>query len=118
MSDGTEQRGHVDDIQRHHQCAGGPSGGHRHNHPLQVTVRTLAGHHVSEALRPDDTVAELTAKTVKQFVAKSKLVPGDYALTLPRLAVKPSSTRPRPCAMRVVEGDVLVLVSHKPHVDG
>jgi hypothetical protein len=96
-----------------------PGGGHGHIHPFQVTVRTLAGHHVSEMVRPDDTVAELTAKAVKHFVAKGELVPGDYALTLPRTGgeaeLDPTATLGD---AGVVEGDVLVLVSHKPHVDG
>jgi hypothetical protein len=56
------------------QEAEATGGGHGHNHPFQVTVRTLAGHHVSETVRPDDTVTELTARTVKHFVAKGELV--------------------------------------------
>lgn len=95
------------------------SGDHGHNHPFQVTVRTLAGHHVSETVRPDDTVAELTTTTVKHFVAKGELTPGDYALTLPRTggeAELDSTATLRNAG--VVEGDVLVLISHKPHVDG
>ena len=96
-----------------------PSGGHGHDHPFQVTVRTLAGHHVSETVRPDDTVAELTAKAIEHFVAKGELVPGDYALTLPRTG---GEAELDPTAILrdagVVEGDVLVLVSRQPHVDG
>lgn len=95
------------------------SGGHADNRPFKVTVRTLAGHHVAETVKPDDTVAELTAKAVKHFVAKGELVAGDYALTLPRTGgeaeLDPTATL-RDAG--VVEGDVLVLVSRKPQVDG
>lgn len=95
------------------------SGGDADNHPFKVTVRTLAGHHVAETVKPDDTVAELTAKAVKHFVAKGELVVGDYVLTLPRTGGE-AELDPT-AALRdagVVEGDVLVLVSRKPQVDG
>jgi hypothetical protein len=95
------------------------SGGYGDNHPFKVTVRTLAGHHVAETVKPDDTVAELTAKAVKHFVARGELVAGDYALTLPRTGGE-AELDPT-AALRdvgIVEGDVLVLVSRKPQVDG
>ena len=60
------------------------SGSHGDNHPFKVTVRTLAGHHVAETVRPDEKVAELTAAALKHFVAQGELTAGDYALTLPR----------------------------------
>ena len=95
------------------------AGGHRGSHPFKVTVRTLAGHHVSETVKPGDTVAELTAEAVKHFVAKGELTAGDYALTLPRTGgeaeLDPTATL-RDAG--VVEGDVLVLVNRKPQVDG
>ncbi len=95
------------------------SGGHADTHPFKVTVRTLAGHHVAETVKPDDTVAELAAKAVKHFVAKGELVAGDYALTLPRTGgeaeLDPTATL-RDAGL--VESDVLVLVSRKPQVDG
>jgi type VII secretion system (Wss) protein YukD len=95
------------------------AGGHGGNHPFKVTVRTLAGHHMSETMKPDHTVAELTAKAVKHFVAKGELTEGDYALTLPRTGgeaeLDPTATLHD---AGVVDGDVLVLVNRKPQVDG
>ncbi len=94
-------------------------GSHGDNHPFKVTVRTLAGHHVAETVRPDEKVAELTAEAVKHFVAKGELAAGDYALTLPRTGgeaeLDPTATL---CDAGVVEGDVLVLVNRKPQTDG
>ena len=95
------------------------SGGDGDNYPFKVTVRTLAGHHVGETVRPDEKVAELTARAVKHFVAKGELAAGDYALTLPRTGgeaeLDPTATL-RDAG--VVEGDVLVLVNRKPQTDG
>ena len=93
--------------------------GHNPNHPFKVTVRTLAGHRLSQTVKPNDTVAELTVETVKHFVAKGELVEGDYMLTLPRTG---GEAELDPTAslrdIGVVEGDVLVLVNRKPQVDG
>lgn len=89
------------------------------NHPFRVTVRTLAGHSMKDTVKPEDTVAEVTSKAVKHFVAEEELSAGDYALTLPRTGgeaeLDPTATLQD---AGVVEDDVLVLVSRKPQVDG
>jgi hypothetical protein len=95
------------------------SGSRGDNHSFNVTVRTLAGHRVAVTVRPDEKVAELTARAVKHFVAEGELAAGDYALTLPRTGgeaeLDPTATL-RDAG--VVEGDVLVLVNRKPQTDG
>jgi hypothetical protein len=89
------------------------------NRQFKVTVRTLAGHSLKDTVKPGDTVAELTDKAVKHFVAKGELTDGDYVLTLPRTGgdaeLDPTATL-RDAG--VVEGDVMVLVNRKPQVDG
>lgn len=95
------------------------SGRKPHNRPFKITIRTLAGHSFKDTVKPHDRVAEVTARAVKHFVAKGQLTPGDYALTLPRTGgeaeLDPTATLEDAC---VEEGDVLVLVSRKPQVDG
>jgi hypothetical protein len=90
-----------------------------HNRPFKITIRTLAGHSFKDTVKPNDRVSEVTARAVKHFVAKGQLAPGDYALTLPRTGgeaeLDPTATLDEAC---VEEGDVLVLVSRKPQVDG
>ncbi|CAG7632516.1 hypothetical protein SIM91_44550 [Rhodococcus opacus] len=97
----------------------GTSSGGKDNHPIKVTIRTLAGHSASETVKPNDTVAEITASSVKRFVAKGELPAGDYMLALPRLGgegeLDPTA---RLRDVSVVDGDVLVLVDRKPQVDG
>ncbi|WP_424190732.1 hypothetical protein ACOBQX_07905 [Actinokineospora sp. G85] len=94
---------------------GGPGG----NHPFKVTVHTLAGHRLIETVKPEDSVSEVTAKAIKVFGARGQLVPGDYALTLPRTGgeaeLDPTASLRH---AGVVAEDVLVLVNRKPQVDG
>lgn len=106
----------TEDQQGQHDEQGGH--GHGGDHPFQVTVRTLAGQHVQETVKPDDKVADLTREAVKHFVHKGELVDGEYALTLPRGGegeLDPTSPL-RHAGVR--EGDVLVLINRKPQVDG
>lgn len=87
--------------------------------PFKISIKTLAGHSLKDNVKPDDSVAEVTDKAVKHFVAKGELAPGEYALTLPRTGgeaeLDPTATLSE---AGVVEDDVLVLVSRKPQVDG
>lgn len=83
-----------------------------------VTIRTLAGHHHSEEVHDTEKVSTLTARAVKDFEAKGQLNPGDYALTLPRLGEAGLDPTARLHDAGVVRGDVLVLVSRTPQVDG
>lgn len=92
--------------------------GHGSDHPFKVTVRTLAGHSDIITVKPSSVVAEVKDDVVKRFVNRGWLTAGDYALTLPRSSdseLDPSATL---ADIGVVEGDVLVLVSRKPQVDG
>jgi hypothetical protein len=89
------------------------------DHPIKITVRTMAGHSRKETVKPDDRVAELTDDAVKHFVNQGDITEGKYALTLPRLS---SEAELDPTATvrdaGIIEGDVLVLVSRKPQTDG
>lgn len=92
--------------------------GHGGDHPFKVTVRTLAGHTENITVKPSSVVAKVKDDAVKHFVNRGWLTAGDYALTLPRSSnneLDPSATL---ADLGVVEGDVLVLVSRKPQVDG
>lgn len=84
-----------------------------------VTIRTLAGHHLAEEVRDSERVAKLTDKAVKEFVRRGQLAAGDYALTLPRLNAEaeldPAATLG---SVGVEHHDVLVLVSRQPQIDG
>ncbi len=84
-----------------------------------VTVRTLAGHHLTEAVHDTERVAKLTNKAVKEFERRDQLAAGDYALTLPRLneeaELDPAATL---VSVGIENHDVLVLVSRQPQVDG
>lgn len=88
-------------------------------HPIQVTVRTLAGHSRKDTVKPSDTVAEVTDDAVTYFVKKGQLTEGAYALTLPRTG---SEAELDPTATLrdagVVDDDVLVLINRAPQVDG
>ena len=83
-----------------------------------VTIRTLAGHHQPEEVHDTEKVGTLTAKAVKDFESRAQLTPGDYALTLPRLGEAELDPAARLHDAGVVPGDVLVLVSRAPQVDG
>ena len=88
------------------------------NHPLKVTVRTLAGHSDKVTVKPNDTIGEVTDNEVQHFINKGWLNAGDYSLSLPRVSdneLDPSATFGD---LGVVEGDVLVLINRKPQVDG
>lgn len=84
-----------------------------------VTIRTLAGHHLTEEVHDTERVAKVTDKAVKEFVLRGQLAAGDYALTLPRLNAEaeldPAATL---SSVGVEHHDVLVLVSRQPQVDG
>lgn len=85
---------------------------------FKIVIRTLAGHNDKETVKPSDVVAAVRDEAVKEFVKKQWITAGDYALTLPRLSeaeLDPTATLKD---VGVVEGDVLVLVSRKPQVDG
>jgi hypothetical protein len=86
---------------------------------FSVTIRNLAGHSLHEQVRGRDRVADVTAEAVRQFVARHQLAAGSYALTLPRLGssanLDPTGTL---ADVGIREGDVLVLVSRDPQVDG
>lgn len=89
------------------------------NRPFKITVRTLAGHSLKDTVKPSDLVGEVTDRAVRHFVAKGELAAGDYVLTLPRTGgeaeLDPTATLGD---ASVAEGDVLILVSRKPQVDG
>lgn len=84
-----------------------------------VTVRTLAGHHLPEEVHDTERVATLTSKAVHEFERRGQLAGGDYALTLPRLNAEaeldPAATL---ASVGIEHHDVLVLVSRQPQVDG
>jgi hypothetical protein len=84
-----------------------------------VTVCTLAGHHLSEEVHDTERVATLTAKAVREFERRGQLAQGDYALTLLRLNAQaqldPTATL---AGVGIEHHDVLVLVSRQPQVDG
>lgn len=84
-----------------------------------VTLRTLAGHHLAEAVHDTERVAKLTDKAVKEFERRGQLAAGDYALTLPRLNAEaeldPAATLG---SVGIEHHDVLILVSRQPQVDG
>lgn len=88
------------------------------DHPIKVTVRSLAGHSDEVTVKPSDTIGEVSDKEVKLFINKGWLTAGDYSLTLPRVSeneLDPSATFGD---LGIVEGDVLVLINRKPQVDG
>jgi hypothetical protein len=95
-----------------------PGTGHGTDHPFKVTVRTLAGHSDTATVKPSDVVAEVRDAEVKYFVARQWLSAGDYALTLPRLSGNELDPTATFADLGITEGDVLVLVSRKPQVDG
>lgn len=84
-----------------------------------VTVRTLAGHHLPEEVHDTERVATVTSKAVREFVRRGQLAEGDYALTLPRLnaaaELDPTATL---ASVGIEHHDVLVLVSRQPQIDG
>ena len=86
--------------------------------PLPVTVRTLAGHTRHDKVRPSDRIQDVTAESVRFFVARRELAQGDYALTLPRLGDAELDPTGTIGDVGVVRDDVLVLVSRAPQVDG
>ena len=92
--------------------------GHGDDHPFKVTVRSLAGHSDKVTVKPSETIGEVSDKEVKLFSNKGWLTAGDYSLSLPRVSdneLDPSATF---SDLGIVEGDVLVLINHKPQVDG
>ncbi len=88
------------------------------DHPFKVTVRTLAGHQHPDTVKPSDTVGALTVEAVKRFVSSGELEDGPYALTLPRSGDAELDPTASLRETGVVEGDVLVLLSRLPQVDG
>ncbi|WP_232661268.1 hypothetical protein [Pseudonocardia sp. TRM90224] len=96
----------------------GRGGDGRGDRPLPVTVRTLSGHTHHDTVRASDRIRDVTVESVRIFVARGELAEGDYSLTLPRLGdaeLDPTGTIGE---VGVVRGDVLVLVSRAPQVDG
>lgn len=89
------------------------------DHPFKVTIRTLAGHTHLENVKPSELVRNVTDKAVNFFVSKGELLAGQYSLTLPRSG---GNAELDPTAslhdVGVVEGDILVLVSRSPQIDG
>lgn len=89
------------------------------DHPIKITVRTLAGHEDKATVKPSTLVATFTDKEVKHFVNHGQLTAGDYALTLPRRSgeaeLDPTATL---SSAGVIDADILVLVSRKPQADG
>ena len=49
------------------------------NHPIKITVRTMAGHSRKETVKPDDRVADLTDDAVKYFANRGDITEGKYA---------------------------------------
>ena len=88
------------------------------DHPFKVTVRSLAGHSDKVTIKPSDAIGEVREKEVREFVAKGWLTAGEYALTLPRVSENDLDPTATFGDLGVVEGDVLVLISRKPQVDG
>lgn len=92
--------------------------GHGTNHPFKVIIRSLAGHSDKVTVKPNDTIGEITDKEVEHFTQEGWLTAGDYSLSLSRVSgneLDPSATFGD---LGIVEGDVLVLISRKPQVDG
>lgn len=91
----------------------------RPGRPLSIVVRTLAGHHLDERVCAGERVHEVAADAVAQFVARGELLAGRYVLTLPRLEASAEiDQRARINEVGIREGDVLVLISATPQVDG
>ena len=95
-----------------------PEPGHGTDHPLKITVRSLAGHSDKVTVKPSYEVGEVRDDEVKHFVSKGWLTPGEYALTLPRVSENELDPTATFADLGVVEGDVLVLINRKPQVDG
>lgn len=92
--------------------------GHNDDHPIKITVRTLAGHSDQVTVKPSTLVSAVTNDEVKHFVNKGELTAGDYSLTLPRATNAELDPTATVGSVGVVEGDTLVLVSRKPQSDG
>lgn len=87
--------------------------------PLKIVIRTLAGHNRKDTVKPDATVAAVTDDAVAYFVHKNELGAGEYALTLPRMGADAElDATASLTSVGVIDGDVLVLVSRKPQIDG
>jgi hypothetical protein len=116
MTGTTSEKQSEDEQPEHH---GGKPDERESKHPIQVIVRTLAGHSRKDTVKPSDTVAEVTDDAVRYFVKKGQLTEGAYALTLPRTG---SEAELDPTATLrdagVVDDDVLVLINRAPQVDG
>jgi len=91
---------------------------HGGDHPYKVDVRTLAGHTDVATVKPSETVGALRDKEVTFFISKGWLTAGDYALTLPRVSENELDPTATLGDLGVAEGDTLVLINRKPHVDG
>ncbi len=91
---------------------------HGADHPLKVTVRSLAGHSDKVTIKPSDTVGEVRNKEVKHFISKGWLTAGEYALTLPRVSDNELDPTATFGDLGVVENDVLVLINRKPQANG
>ncbi len=84
-----------------------------------VTIKTPAGHEHRFRVTGDQRVETVTTRAVAYFVAHGELAQGKYVLAVMRDGMPEDMTASaRLEDYGVLEGDVLVLITGEPQVDG
>jgi hypothetical protein len=90
-----------------------------HQTEVAVTVRTPAGASHSFTFKLDELVTQAVFQSIRYFVERSELAPGDYGLALVREGRAEDLTdTSRLDDYRIVNGDFLHLIPEAPQVDG
>lgn len=86
---------------------------------LDVTVRTPAGHSAPFTFKANERADKVVRVAVAEFVSQGQLDDGDYSLAVVRngQAVDLADAG-RLDDYGIVDGDVLVLISKAPQIDG
>lgn len=91
----------------------------RPDRPRAVVVQNLAGHRIDDHVCGGERLHTVAADAAHRFVLRGELTPGRYLITLPRLGaaadLDPTSTV---AEVGIVDGDLLLLISATPQVDG
>ncbi len=86
---------------------------------VDVTVRTPAGHTAPFKFKSNERADKVVRVAVDQFVLQGQLAAGDYSLAVVRDGdAVDLADAGRLDDYGIVDGDVLVLISKAPQVDG